>query len=205
MTASWRCVIPSAASAVGDVSLIPVMNTWRNAFQFNRSCSRSLAWRGFWLLFCATVILWTTTEVQAKSKPRTPRPEPELKILELKVAPNPYTIASGTLEFSALVQLPKELGGATILELSSLVTSPSKTSLRFLTSRKPIEPHTTTDGADPPRIPLVLTWDGFDHKKQPAVPGIYAFEVRAKLLANGEKGPRTMMVSWPKRGTLEVK
>lgn len=162
-------------------------------------------WHGFRLLLCATVLLWIAPDVQAKSKLRTPRPEPELKILDLKVTPNPYTIASGALEFSALVQLPKELNGATILEVSSLVTSPSKTSLRFLTTRKPVEPHTTTDGTDPPRISLVLTWDGFDHKKQPAGAGTYAFEVRAKLLMNGEKGPRTMMVSWPKRGTLEVK
>jgi hypothetical protein len=29
--------------------------------------------------------------------------------------------------------------------------------------------------------------------------------VRVKLLANGEKGPRTQMVAWPKRGTIEVK
>lgn len=104
-----------------------------------------------------------------------------------------------------MVQLPRELNGASILEVSSLVTSPSKTSLRFLTARKPIEPHTTADGADPPRVSLVLKWDGFDHKKQPVAAGTYAFEVRAKLLIDGEKGPRTMMVSWPKRGTLEVK
>ncbi len=175
------------------------------SFQFHQSFPRFWMWRGVNLLLCATVLMWIAPEVQAKSKLRAPRPEPELKILDLKVTPNPYTIASGALEFSALVQLPKELNGATILEVSSLVTSPSKTSLRFLTTRKPVEPHTTTDGADPPRISLVLTWDGFDHKKQPAGAGIYAFDVRAKLLMNGEKGPRTMMVSWPKRGMLEVK
>ena len=181
------------------------MNTWYKPFRWHRLCSRALTWRGLSFLFCATVVLSATTEVQAKAKPQIPRPEPELKILELKVTPNPYTIAGGALEFSAVIQLPKELNGGTILELSSLVTSPSKTSLRFLNTRKPVEPHTTTDGADPPRISLVLTWDGFDHKKQPAVPGIYAFEVRAKLLENGEKGPRTIMVSWPKRGTIEVR
>jgi hypothetical protein len=109
------------------------------------------------------------------------------------------------MEFSTLVQLPKELDGATILEVSSLVTSPSKTSLRFLTSRKSVEPHSTVDGADPPRLTLLLTWNGLDHKKQPATAGTYSFEVRAKLLMNGDKGPRTMMVSWPKRGTLEVR
>ena len=157
------------------------------------------------LFFCVILLLWASSDALAKPKPRPPRPEPELKILELKVSPNPYTVGAGVLEFSTLVQLPKELDGATILEVSSLVTSPSKTSLRFLTTRKEIEPHSTSDGADPPRLSLVLTWNGLDHKKQPAGAGTYAFEVRAKLLMNGEKGPRTMMVSWPKRGTLEVK
>lgn len=205
MTASRRCVIPSATAAIGHICLIPDMNTWCKPFPFQRSCTRSRIWRALWLLVCATVMLGTAPEVSAKSKARPPRPEPELKILDLKVTPNPYTIANGPLEFSTLVQLPKELNGATILEVSSLVTSPSKTSLRFLTTRKPVEPHTTMDGANPPSISLVLTWDGFDHKKQPAAAGTYTFEVRAKLLMDGEKGPRTMMVSWPKRGTIEVK
>jgi hypothetical protein len=181
------------------------MNTSCFPLQNHRSYFHSWAWHCIQLLLCATFLVWPAPEAQARSKPKPPRPEPELKILELKVMPNPYTVGAGTLEFSAVVQLPKELNGATILEVSSFVTSPSKTSLRFLTTRKPIEPHTTTDGADPPRVSLVLTWDGFDHKKQPAAAGTYAFEVRAKLLVDGEKGPRTMMVSWPKRGTLEVK
>lgn len=143
----------------------------------------------------------------AKTKPdRAPRPEPELKILELKVSPNPYTIADGSVEFSALVQLPKELDGATLLEVSSLVSSPSKTSIRFLSIRKPLDPHSASEnGAERPRISVVLAWDGMDHKKTPAETGVYHYELRAKLLRNSEKGPRTQMVAWPKRGTLEVK
>lgn len=50
-----------------------------------------------------------------------------------------------------------------------------------------------------------LVWDGQDHRKQVAGVGTYSYEVRTKLLANGERGLRTMMVAWPKRGTLEVK
>jgi hypothetical protein len=163
--------------------------------------------RAAWVLLCAALLLWTPLDASAKSKPnRAPRPEPELKILDLKVSPTPYTISSGSLQFSALVQLPKELNGATLLEFSSFITSPSKNSLRFLTARKPLEPHAaSTDGAAPPRIAVLLTWDGLDQKKIPAGAGLYNFEVRAKLLANGEKGPRTQMVAWPKRGTIEVK
>lgn len=166
------------------------------------------SWSGrvAWMLLCAALLLWTPPAASAKSKPQAPRPEPELKILDLKVSPNPYTVSSGSLQFSALVQLPKELNGATLLEVSSFITSPSKNSLRFLTTRKPLEPHApSTDGATPPRISVVLTWDGLDQKKITSGAGLYQFEVRAKLLANGEKGPRTQMVAWPKRGTIEVK
>ena len=166
-------------------------------------------WNGrvAWVLLCAALLLWTPLVASAKSKPhRAPRPEPELKILDVKVAPNPYTISSGSLQFSALVQLPKELNGATLLEVSSFITSPSKNSLRFLTTRTALEPHAaSTDGAALPQVSVLLTWDGLDQKKVPAGAGLYQFEVRAKLLANGEKGPRTQMVAWPKRGTVEVK
>ena len=159
------------------------------------------------VLVCAALLLWAPLVASAKLKPhRAPRPEPELKILDLKVSPNPYTISSGPLEFSALVQLPKELNGATLLEVSSFITSPSKNSLRFLTTRTALEPHTaSTSGATPPHVSVLLTWDGLDHKKIPSVAGLHQFEVRAKLLANSEKGPRTQMVAWPKRGTIEVK
>ncbi len=144
----------------------------------------------------------------AKTKAsRAPRPEPELKILTLNIAPVPYRPASGALEFSLTVQLPKELNGATILEVSSLISSPSKTSLRFLSHRQSVAvPDRSAAGSgERPRLELQLSWDGQDHRKQLAGPGHYAYEVRIKLLADGEKGPRTMMVAWPKRGTLEVK
>jgi len=163
--------------------------------------------RAGWVVLCAALLLWAPLDVSAKSKPqRAPRPEPELKILDVEVSPNPYTISSGSLQFSALIRLPKELNGATLLEVSSFITSPSKNSLRFLTTRTALEPHAaSTDGAAPPQLSAHLTWDGLDQKKVPASPGIYQFEVRAKLLANDEKGPRTQMVAWPKRGTVEVK
>jgi len=146
-------------------------------------------------------------DLGAKTKPpRVPRPEPELKILDLNIAPTPYTPSNGPLQFAVTVQLPKELNGATILEVSSLISSPSKTSLRFLSHRQGVQvPAPALVGGAPPKLSLQLTWDGQDHRKQLAGPGQYAYEVRIKLLADGEKGPRTLMVAWPKRGTLEVK
>jgi hypothetical protein len=50
-----------------------------------------------------------------------------------------------------------------------------------------------------------LVWDGMDQSKQAVPEGLYTYEVRAKLLNVGDSGPRTQMVSWPKRGTFVVK
>lgn len=147
------------------------------------------------------------TEGWAKPKPsRVPRPEPELKILQLDLAPTPYQPGNGPLAFTVTVQLPKELNGATMLEVSSLISSPSKTSLRFLAHRQPVElPAPAPVAAGNPTLSLRLLWDGQDHRKQIAGPGAYSYEVRIKLLGQTEKGLRTMMVAWPRRGTVEVK
>jgi hypothetical protein len=160
-----------------------------------------------WMIAGSLLPMLFAGAASAKAKSsKAPRPEPELKVLELTISPTPYTVSAGSLEFSAVVQLPRELDGATILEVSSLVTSPSKTSIRFLSLRKPLEsPAATPVSTDPQKISIVLTWDGMDHTKSPAEAGTYHFELRAKLLSNGDKGPRTLMVSWPKRGSLEVK
>lgn len=159
------------------------------------------------LLAVGVGLLCSATEGWAKPKPsRVPRPEPELKILQLDLAPTPYQPSNGPLEFTVTVQLPKELNGATMLEVSSLISSPSKTSLRFLAHRQPVElPAPAPVAAGHPTLSLRLLWDGQDHRKQTAGPGAYSYEVRIKLLGQTEKGLRTMMVAWPKRGTVEVK
>ena len=146
------------------------------------------------------------TESFAKEKPpRAPRPEPELKIIDLNIAPMPFTQGNGPVQFSVTVQLPREVNRAMILEVTSLISSPSKTSLRFLTHRQPVPISSPRNGEqERPKVLVELVWDGQDHRKQVAGVGTYAYEVRTKLLANDEKGPRTMMVAWPKRGMLEV-
>jgi hypothetical protein len=159
------------------------------------------------LSLCVGVIAFLPEPGLSKTKPpRAPAPEPELKIVELTMTPTPYIPASGSLELAVTVQLPKELNGATILEVSSLISSASKTSLKFRSRRQSVQaPPSNADNETPQRLSVKLSWNGQDHRKQLAGPGIYAYEVRSKLLMDGEKGPRTLMVSWPKRGTLEVK
>jgi len=158
------------------------------------------------LSLCVSVLLPVETEAKKKSH-RAPRPQPELRIIDLNVDPTPFEPSNGPLQFNVTIQLPKELNGGTILEVTSLISSPSKTSLRFLTHRQPIEVRPDENGStDRPSLSVELSWDGQDHRKQPAGSGTYSYEVRTKLLVDdGEKGPRTIMVAWPKRGTLEVK
>ncbi|MFO0731831.1 MAG: hypothetical protein U0231_08290 [Nitrospiraceae bacterium] len=159
-----------------------------------------------------TVLFAPGQDALAKTKQKTvPRPEPELKILELHASPIPYHPNSGPFHFSARIQLPKEVDETLMLEVSALLTSPSMTSLRFLSDRQPIHAHQSvghnSGSADalPKQVQIELVWDGLDHNKLPAPPGPYEYEVRAKLLSNGDKGQRTQMLSWPKRGTVAVK
>ena len=161
---------------------------------------------------CGSVLLCAPADSRAaenhsRVKPASiARPEPEFRIVDLNVTPTPYEPGNGPLQFSVTVQLPRELDSAVILEVTSLISSPSKTSLRFLTHRQPIEwPLARTSENERPKISIDLSWDGQDHRKQLAAAGIYSYEVRTKLLANGERGPRTRMVAWPKRGTVEVR
>jgi hypothetical protein len=159
------------------------------------------------LTLCGCLTALSPAESLSKAKPsRVPRPEPELKIVALNIAPTPYILGDGPLQFSVTVQLPKEMDGSAILEVTSLISSPSKTSLRFLTHRQPVPIPSARNGElERSKVSVELAWDGQDHRKQLAGVGTYSYEVRTKLLANGEKGLRTVMVAWPKRGTLEVK
>jgi hypothetical protein len=156
--------------------------------------------------FCVVLTALFPGDSQSKVKPpRVPRPEPELKIVNLNVVPTPFTLGNGPLQFSVTVQLPKEVNRAMVLEVTSLISSPSKSSLRFLTHRQPIQLSSAGKGeSERSKVSVELAWDGQDHRKQLAGVGTYVYEVRTKLLASGERGLRTVMVAWPKRGTLEI-
>jgi len=163
------------------------------------------------LLSILFLLAGQTVDVLAKTKSKlVPRPEPELKILTLHAAPMPYRPQEGPFHFIATVQLPKDIDEQLMLEVSALVMSSSMTSLRFLSIRQPVNEHVLSDtnnDGDPSqkRVHIDLAWDGLDHNKLQVPIGSYEYEVRVKLLSNGEKGQRTQMLSWPKRGKFAVK
>ncbi|MCI1277688.1 MAG: hypothetical protein LKG23_01770 [Nitrospira sp.] len=164
------------------------------------------------LLTAAILLGGLSMDALAKTKGKSgvPRPEPDLKILSLEATPMPYRPQDGPFHFIATVQLPKEVDEQLMLEVSALVTSSSMTSLRFLSIRQTVNDHeqtpTSAAGETPQkRVQVDLVWDGLDHNKQQVPVGSYEYEVRVKLLSNGEKGQRTQMLAWPKRGKFSVK
>ncbi|MBK9307448.1 MAG: hypothetical protein IPM58_10265 [Nitrospira sp.] len=182
---------------------------WSSSRSSSRISRRSVLFA--LLCLCGSLVLLlpaeTDSRVTSKAKPsRAPRAEPELKIVDLQIAPKPYTLGNGPLQFSVTVQLPKDMRGDLILEVSSLISSPSKSSVRFLSHRQPAGSSAASGkGTERQKVSIELVWDGQDQRKQLAAVGTYSYEVRTKLLLNGEKGLRTVMVGWPKRGTLQVK
>lgn len=149
--------------------------------------------------------------VEAKRRAGPVHP-PALRILNVAVTPDPFVAGSGSLQLTVNLQLPADLPANMVLEVSSLISSPSKRSMRFLANRQAIDPVALSRSTDPigadgakPQLAVTLVWDGTDQTRQPVTAGRYAYEVRAKLLTAGENGPpRTQMVSWPKRGMVVV-
>ena len=144
----------------------------------------------------------TIPDEPASATKQPPATEPDLRIVQVTVSPGAYAPGNGALSFAIEVDLPTYLDNQLMLEVSSLISSPSKRSMRFLSHRQPL---TVPPPHNDEHLTIVLTWDGKDQHEQIVGPGRYAYEVRAKLLSVGEKGPRTLMHSWPKRGIIEVR
>ncbi|HJU03928.1 MAG TPA: hypothetical protein VJ692_02170 [Nitrospiraceae bacterium] len=144
----------------------------------------------------------------AKRKPAPIKP-PELRIVTVTASPEPYIAGDGTVNFNVEVELPKDFEEGTLLEVSSLISSPSMSSMRFISARQPMSSPddviATASSSMKPRVSVTLTWDGMDQAKQQVEGGRYHYEIRAKLLTVRENVPRTLMNAWPKRGSLLVK
>ncbi|RMH04680.1 MAG: hypothetical protein D6704_10600 [Nitrospirae bacterium] len=140
----------------------------------------------------------------AKKRGRRFKPPP-LKIVDIATAPMPFAPGRDPLTITVEVELPKDLVDGDILEVSSLISFPSKRSIRFLFHRQPLSVSSDSSKKTRPRtVKTTLLWDGKDQTRQFVSAGTYHYEVRAKLFSNHYDGPRTKMVSLRVRGTLEV-
>jgi hypothetical protein len=134
---------------------------------------------------------------------------PNLKILSVDPTPLPFVVTERPLTLTIMVELPKTLPEEAILNVTTLITSPSKSSIRVLESLHPLTDKTVTDAAlengSPRRIEVVQVWDGTDQTKRVVSDGTYNYQVVAKLMAPGKNGTLTRETSWKRRGSFEVR
>jgi hypothetical protein len=141
----------------------------------------------------------------AKTKARPP----DLKILSVDSMPFPFVVNESPLTLTIMVELPKNLPEQALLNITTLITSPSKSSIRLLENNQPLTDKILADAGtkngDRRQVKIVQKWDGTDQTKQIVSDGIYDYQVQAKLMVVGKNGPVTRETAWKKRGTFEVR
>jgi hypothetical protein len=149
-----------------------------------------------------------TTDVshaaKAKIKP------PDLKIVSIDAAPLPYVPTKSPMTLTIMVELPRIIPEDSILDVTTLITSPSRTTFRLLTSRQMLPSGNVKDGDlepyTPRRLEIVQTWDGTDNHERIVSAGLYSYQVQAKLMVMSKFGTLlTRMNAWKKRGNFEVR
>ncbi len=160
------------------------------------------------------VLAWSLAgsgpESSYAAKPKAKAKPPALKIVSVDPAPLPFVVPAETpLILTIMVELPKTLPEEAVLDVTTLITSPSKFSIRLLTNRQTVTGKRVLNAdegnGDPHMIEVVQTWDGTDHTKRVVSDGTYDYQVQAKLMVMGKNGPLTRTTSWRKRGNFEVR
>jgi hypothetical protein len=140
----------------------------------------------------------------AKAKPKGR--SPDFKILSVDPAPLPFIPNGDVLTLTIRVELPKVLQEEMLLDVSTLITSTSRSSFRLLSSRQMLPTMDDTTEESQRQLEIVQTWDGTDNNDRIVVEGMYDYQVQAKLMVLNKDGyPLTRLSAWKKRGTLEVK
>ena len=153
-----------------------------------------------WLLGGVGDDLSHAAKAKARSKP------PDLKILSVDPTPLPF-IPNGTpLTLTIMVELPKVIPEEALLDVSTLITSTSRSSFRLLSSRQTLPTTGDTGPETGRRVEVVQTWNGTDSQDRIVVEGTYDYQVQAKLMVLNKSGsPLTRISAWKKRGNFEVK
>ena len=151
------------------------------------------------LAFASPIML--VGDADAKRKKRRYRPPP-LKILDISTSPMPFAPGNGPLTITVDVGLPKNLSNVDLLEVSSMISFPTKRSIRFLYNRLPIEEIEASGNAR--KVSTKFLWDGKDHTDKLVSAGTYKYEIRAKLMSKKDGPARVKIASLRARGELEV-
>ncbi|MDH3504806.1 MAG: hypothetical protein OEZ41_04365 [Nitrospirota bacterium] len=154
------------------------------------------------LIFCLSLFVSLAFSQQVDAK-RNARPATSpVKISDVVVSPDPFIIGKSPLTLTMLVELPSSLRGANVLEVSAMITSPTRRSMSFVAHRRLVDDQEAT--GKNLTVPVELVWDGKDQYHQLVVDGSYFYELQAKLMEDQGYGPRTKIVSHRVHGTLEA-
>ncbi len=156
---------------------------------------------GTLFLCCLCLLFGLILCTQVDAKRRSPAPSP-VKISDVVISPEPFLIGKSPVTFNMLVEVPSNLNGANVLEVSALISSPTRRNMSFVAHRQVLDQ--APSGSRSPFVPVVLVWDGKDQDRRLVPDGSYYYEIRAKLMEDEGDGPRTKVVSHRVQGTLDV-
>ncbi len=149
-----------------------------------------------------TLLAFVLAPVALDAKQKRQTPSSPLKIVDVTTSPVPFAPGHEPMAITVTVQLPEKLDQFDLLEVSSLISVPTRRSIRFLASRQILDTVTIKDGK--PRMTTTLLWDGKDQTRKHVPQGTYSYEARAKLMAHEDGFTKVKIVSPFARGTLEV-
>jgi hypothetical protein len=166
---------------------------------------RCLLYKGNWtklmvLGLVAIVTLFLCEQVDARKKRK--RFISPVKVEEVATLPEPFIIGQSPLTLSMMVKVPLSNVDGRVLEVSALITSPTRRTMSFVSQRLPLAE--ATQGGLLRLIPVELVWDGKDQYGRLVADGSYFYEIQAKVMEDKGIGPRTKIVSRRVQGTLEV-
>jgi len=140
----------------------------------------------------------------AKAKPKGKAPD--FKILSVDTTPLPFVPNGVPLTLTIKLELPKVMPEEMLLDVSTLITSTSRSSFRLLSSRQMLPTIDDVGDEAQRQLEIVQTWDGTDNNDRIVVDGMYDYQVQAKLMVLNKDGyPLTRLSAWKKRGNFEVK
>jgi hypothetical protein len=170
--------------------------------QYGKRC---LLDKEFWpklAVICLSVIVTLFLCEHADARKKRKQFVSPVKVEEVATFPAPFIIGQGPLTLSMMVKVPLSAVDDKVLEVSALITSPTRRSMSFVSQRLSLAE--ATQGGQLSAVPVELVWDGKDQYEQFVTDGSYYYEIQAKVMEDEGYGPRTKIVSHRVQGTLEA-
>ena len=160
----------------------------------------SVHWVRLMVVFLGVgLTLCVSQDVDAQKSKRVSSP---VQVEQVATSPDPFIIGQSPLTLSLVVKVPLSGVDDQVLEVSALITSPTRRTMSFVSQRLSLAE--ATQGGHLNAVPVELVWDGKDQYDRLVADGSYFYEIQAKVMEDEGLGPRTKIVSHRVQGTLEV-